>query len=50
MAGRYDNPMPTWFLAPIAGLKVPTLTADEVDSLQMELLQQLQGENQHMQM
>ncbi len=22
--GRYDNPMPTWFLAPIAGLKLPT--------------------------
>jgi hypothetical protein len=21
LAGRYDNPMPTWFLAPIAGLK-----------------------------
>ncbi len=25
LAGRYDNPMPTWFLAPIAGLKLPTL-------------------------
>jgi hypothetical protein len=26
LAGRYDNPMPTWFLAPspIAGLKLPT--------------------------
>jgi hypothetical protein len=22
MAGRYDNPMPTWFLAPISGTKV----------------------------
>ncbi len=22
--GRYDNPMPTWFLAPIAGLMLPT--------------------------
>ncbi len=21
---QYDNPMPTWFLAPIAGLKLPT--------------------------
>ncbi len=21
LVGRYDNPMPTWFLAPIAGLK-----------------------------
>ncbi len=25
LAGRYDHPMPTWFLAPIAGLKLPTL-------------------------
>ncbi len=25
LAGRYDNPMPTWFLAPIAGLKLPSL-------------------------
>jgi hypothetical protein len=25
LAGRYDNPMPTWFLAPVAGLKLPTL-------------------------
>ncbi len=25
LAGRYDNPMPTWFLAPITGLKLPTL-------------------------
>ncbi len=25
-AGRYDNPMPTWFLAPIVGLKLPTQT------------------------
>jgi hypothetical protein len=24
LAGQYDNPMPTWFLAPIAGLKLPT--------------------------
>jgi hypothetical protein len=24
LAARYDNPMPTWFLAPIAGLKLPT--------------------------
>ncbi len=24
LAGRYDNPMPTWFLARIAGLKLPT--------------------------
>jgi hypothetical protein len=23
LAGRYDNPMPAWFLAPIAGLKLP---------------------------
>ncbi len=23
LAGRYDNPMPTWFLAPIAGPKLP---------------------------
>ncbi len=25
LAGRYYNPMLTWFLAPIAGLKLPTL-------------------------
>jgi hypothetical protein len=25
LAGRYDNPMPTWFLAPIAGLRLPSL-------------------------
>ena len=24
LAGRYDNPTPTWFLAPIAGLELPT--------------------------
>jgi hypothetical protein len=24
LAGRYDNLMPSWFLAPIAGLKLPT--------------------------
>ncbi len=24
LASRYDNPMPTWFLAPIAGHKLPT--------------------------
>jgi hypothetical protein len=24
LAGRYDNPIPTWFLAHIAGLKLPT--------------------------
>ncbi len=23
LAARYDNPMPTWLLAPIAGLKLP---------------------------
>jgi hypothetical protein len=27
LAGWYDNPMPTWFLAPIAGLKLPTQRA-----------------------
>ncbi len=25
LAGWYDNPMPTWFLTPIVGLKLPTL-------------------------
>jgi hypothetical protein len=25
LAGRYENPMPTWFLANTAGLKLPTL-------------------------
>ncbi len=29
LAGRYDNPMPTWFLAPIAGLKLPTWNGKE---------------------
>ncbi len=24
LAGQYDNLMPSWFLAPIAGLKLPT--------------------------
>jgi len=24
LEGRYDNPMPTWFLAPISRLKLPT--------------------------
>ncbi len=28
LAGRYDNTMPTWFLAPIAGLKVPLYLTD----------------------
>ncbi len=23
LAGRYDNPIPTWFLVPIDGLKIP---------------------------
>ncbi len=23
LAGRYDNPIPTWFLAPIDCLKIP---------------------------
>ncbi len=26
LAGRYDNHMPNWFLAPIAGLKLPGAT------------------------
>ncbi len=30
LAGRYDNPMPTWFLAPIAGLKLPTQCSGSV--------------------
>jgi hypothetical protein len=25
LAGQYDNPIPTWFLAPIDCLKIPTL-------------------------
>ncbi len=25
LAGRYDNPIPTWFLAPIDCLKIPAL-------------------------
>jgi hypothetical protein len=28
LAGRYDNPMPAWFLAPIAGLKLLTLNVN----------------------
>jgi hypothetical protein len=27
LVGRYDNPMPAWFLAPIAGLKAQNLLA-----------------------
>ncbi len=34
LAGRYDNPMPPWFLAPIAGLKLPTQVLKPVVSLQ----------------
>jgi hypothetical protein len=30
LAGQYDNPMRTWFLAPIAGLKLPTQLCDSV--------------------
>ncbi len=26
LAGQYDNPVPTWFLDPIAGLMLPTLS------------------------
>ncbi len=25
LAGRYDNPIPTWFLSPIDFLKIPAL-------------------------
>ncbi len=28
LAGRYDNPMPTWFLSPIVGLKLPSQWQD----------------------
>jgi hypothetical protein len=42
-AGRYDNPTPTWLVAHIAGLKLPTLFAkvsqfyrDFIYSIQME--------------
>jgi hypothetical protein len=27
LAGRYNNPVPTWFLVPIDCLKIPALTA-----------------------
>jgi len=27
LAGQYVNPIPTWFLAPIVGLKLPTLVS-----------------------
>ncbi len=30
LAGRYNNPMPTWFLAPIAGLKLPTQIGEDL--------------------
>jgi hypothetical protein len=35
LAGWYDDPMPAWFLAPIAGLKLPTQApkAGGIDSL-----------------
>jgi hypothetical protein len=29
LAGRYDNPIPPWFLAPIDFLKIPALTGKE---------------------
>ncbi len=32
LAGRYDNPMPPWFLAHIAGLESPTLESGFVES------------------
>jgi hypothetical protein len=30
LAGLYDNPMPTWFLAPIAGLKFSSVLGEGV--------------------
>jgi hypothetical protein len=32
LAGRYNNPMSTWFLALIAGLKLPTQVQVAADS------------------
>jgi len=29
LAGRYNNPIPTWFLAPIDCLKIPALLCGE---------------------
>jgi hypothetical protein len=36
LAGRYDNPMPTWFLAPPVGLKLPTLVSFYIASFSLE--------------
>ncbi len=30
LAGRYDNPVPPWFLAPIDCLKIPTLQHNDM--------------------
>ncbi len=38
LAGQYDNPMPTWFIVPIAGLKLPTLDFAERESYKPVLL------------
>ncbi len=32
LAGRYDNPMATWFLAPITGIKLPTQEPAEIET------------------
>jgi hypothetical protein len=43
LAGRYDNPMPTWFLAPIAGHKLPTQDSGPSKSLKIRALVSLIG-------
>jgi hypothetical protein len=36
LAGRYDNHMPTWFLAPKTGLKLPSQTAWTMDQISIK--------------
>jgi len=31
LAGRYDNPLPPWFLAPITSLKIPAQAKTDVE-------------------
>jgi hypothetical protein len=35
-ASRYDNPIPTWFIAPIDCLKIPALNSDPIPALGRE--------------
>ncbi len=39
LAGRCDNPMPTWFLTPIAGLKLPIMSSLNVYKFELCLVE-----------